>query len=143
LSDESIQAWIKPPANFLAKGNRHGSALRFISKGAINVSEMGGYCKAYLASSLRAYPGWKENPESLRQPETNVAVGKGPEKRTQLKDDDIVYLQENYFVTDDIFRDQNIIFDDVTEEWRQFCIATLNFAVPEEASAMAANNRLR
>lgn len=105
------------------------------------MSEMGGYCKAYLASSVRAYPGWKEKPEGLRHPETNVAGGTGSEKRTQLKDADIVYLQENYFVTDDIFKDQNIIFDDVTEEWRQFCIVTLKFVVPEEVFAMAADNR--
>jgi hypothetical protein len=105
------------------------------------MSERGGYCKAYLVSSMRAYPGWKEKQEGLRQSETNVADGKGLEKRMQFKDDDIVYLQENYFVTDDIFKNENIIFDDVTEEWRQFCTATLNFGIPEEVTAMAADNR--
>ncbi len=104
------------------------------------MSEMGGYCKAYLASSMRAYPGWKEKQEALRQPETSVAGGKGPEKRMRLNDDDIVYLQENYFVTDDVFKNQNIIFDDVTEAWRQFCTVKLNFKVPDEVSAMAAGS---
>jgi hypothetical protein len=105
------------------------------------VAERGGYCKAYLVSSMRTFPEWKERREGLRQSDANVAGSKGLEKRTQLKDDDIVYLQENYFVTDDIFKDQNIIFDEITEEWRQFCTVTLNFAVPEEVAAMAANSR--
>jgi hypothetical protein len=104
------------------------------------VSQMGAYCKAYLASSMRSYPGWKEKPEALRQPESAVAGGQSVEKRTQLKDDDIVYLQENYFVTDDVFKDQNIIFDDVTEEWRQFCTVEVNFNIPDDVVAMAAGS---
>jgi hypothetical protein len=30
--------------------------------------------------------------------------------------DSIVYLQENYVVTDGIFKDENVLFDDVTPE---------------------------
>ncbi len=51
--------------------------------------------------------------------------GKEVEVDRTLDDDSILYLQENYVVTDGIFKDQNIIFDNVTDEWKEFCHETL------------------
>jgi hypothetical protein len=42
----------------------------------------------------------------------------------------VLYLQENYVVTDYIFKNQNIIFDQVTDEWKAFCHDTLKFEIP-------------
>ena len=57
--------------------------------------EMGEYCKAYTAKDYRALEGWKENLENLL-PETMEEGGQEVEvPRTELKDDDILYLQEN------------------------------------------------
>jgi len=100
--------------------------------------EMGRYCKAYLASSVRAYPGWTEKLHNLRQPEADASRGEKPEKRTVLKDDDIVYLHENYLVTDDCYKDEYVIFDDVTDDWRQFCVERLGFTVPDDVLEMSA-----
>jgi hypothetical protein len=47
-----------------------------------------------------------------------------------LTDKDHLYLQETYVVTDGVFLDQNIVFDDVTSEWKDFCTHTLKFEVP-------------
>lgn len=47
-----------------------------------------------------------------------------------LTDDDFLYLQENYVVTDGIFKDENIIFDNITTEWIDFCKNMLLFEVP-------------
>jgi len=33
-------------------------------------------------------------------------------------------------VTDGIFQDERIVFDDVNEDWKRFCLDTLQFAVP-------------
>ena len=92
------------------------------------MAEMGKYCKAYLAKDLRQYPNWKENLQNLR-PETDDD-GEEKEPRTELGDDDILYLQENYVVTDGIFKDEHIIFDDVTDEWKAFCTESLEFEIP-------------
>lgn len=92
------------------------------------MAEMGKYCKAYLAENFRKYSGWSQNLDNLRQEEAED--GKETEKRTELKDDDILYLQETYVVTDGIFLDENIIFDDVTDEWKAFCTDTLQFEIP-------------
>jgi hypothetical protein len=35
--------------------------------------------------------------------------------------------QENFVVTDGIFIDEHIIFDKVTDEWKEFCKGTLMF----------------
>lgn len=92
--------------------------------------EMGKYCKAYLAKDFRQFGGWKEEVSNLRK-ETQEEDGQEIEiERTELKDDDILYLQENYVVTDGIFKDENIIFDDLTDEWKIFCHETLKFEIP-------------
>ena len=76
--------------------------------------EMGKYCKAYLLKAMRAYPGWTDRREGTHR----------------LNDDHIVYLQENYVVTDGIYKDESILFDDVTDEWKQYCHGTLDFEPP-------------
>ena len=81
------------------------------------MARMGKYCKAYLAKQFREYSGWSENAKNVR-------------KGHELNDDSILYLQENYVVTDGIFMDEYIIFDNVTDEWKGFCYSTLNFEIP-------------
>ena len=93
------------------------------------MAEMGKYCKAYLAKQFRAYPGWSENAANVRKEKKEVD-GKEVEVDRMLDDDSILYLQENYVVTDGIFKDQNIIFDNVTDEWKQFCHRTSAFEIP-------------
>lgn len=79
------------------------------------MAEMGRYCKAYHAKRLREFDGWKEDVSNLRG------------GRTSIEDDDILYIQENYIVTDGVFIDQNIVYDDVTDEWKAFCQKVLEF----------------
>ena len=94
------------------------------------MAEMGKYCKAYYAKDFRALAGWEENLAELR-PETREEGGEDVEvPRTQLLDDDILYLQENYVVTDGIFKDEHVVFDKVTDEWKRLCRSELGFEVP-------------
>jgi hypothetical protein len=98
------------------------------------VATMGRYCKAYHVRSFRAYPNWTENSDNLRKTKENVD-GKEVEVPRQLTDDDVLYLQENFIVTDGIFLDQNIVFDNLTPEWQEFCTETLRFELPEDVRA--------
>ncbi|HEY0513516.1 MAG TPA: hypothetical protein VGH73_16520 [Thermoanaerobaculia bacterium] len=93
------------------------------------MAEMGKYCKAYLAKQFRQYPGWSENAANVRKEKKEVD-GKEIEVDRQLDDESILYLQENYVVTDGIFKDQNIIFDNVTDDWKQYCHEQLAFEIP-------------
>lgn len=91
--------------------------------------KMGKYCKAYPVKRLREFSGWKENTQNLRTVENPEGEGNGPTPRT-LTDDEHLYLQENFVVTDDIYLDEHIVFDDVTPEWINFCKETLKFEIP-------------
>ena len=40
------------------------------------------------------------------------------------------HLHFHCIVTDGLFIDQNIVFDDVTDEWKAFCQKVLEFEIP-------------
>jgi hypothetical protein len=84
------------------------------------MSKMGQYCKAYPLDAMRQFSGWHENAD-------------------HPDNDHIVYLQENYVVTDGIFIDENVVFDEVTDAWIEFCQKTLNFELSEQAESLKAN----
>jgi hypothetical protein len=96
------------------------------------MAEMGRYCKAYHVRRLREFEGWQPKLENLC-PETEVVDGQELTRvRTELHDDDVVYVQENFVVTDGIFLDENVVFDAVTPEWEAFCRGPLGFEVSPE-----------
>ena len=94
------------------------------------MSEMGKYCKAYLVKRFREFSGWQENVHNLRK-ETKVEEGvETVVEKMQLQDEDVLYLQENYVVTDGIFKDEHIVFDKVDDTWKKFCKEVLKFEIP-------------
>lgn len=78
------------------------------------MAAMGKYCKAYEVARFRLFPGWTERASAR-----------------SINPDDYLFLQENLTVTDGVFIDENVIFDQVTDEWRAFCTEKLNFSVPD------------
>ena len=93
------------------------------------MTKMGKYCKAYPLQKLRQYSGWTENAQNARKEKLQVD-GEEVDAVRELTDKDFLYLQEDYTVTDGIFIDENIIFDNVTPKWKEFCGRTLKFAIP-------------
>jgi hypothetical protein len=87
---------------------------------------MGRYCKAYPVHRFRAFAGWSENRANLRKQTATAS--------SQREDGDLLFLQENYVVTDGIYRDEHVIFADVTPEWKSFCQETLRFKTAPEAA---------
>lgn len=87
------------------------------------------YCKAYLLKSFREFSQWYKYAKEIKQ-EKKLVDGEEVEIERNLTEDDILYLQENYVVTGGIFKDENIIFEYVTPEWKDFCIKNLNFEIP-------------
>jgi hypothetical protein len=93
--------------------------------------EMSMYCAAYEAKRLREFSGWTEDTSDLR-PDTQEVDGEEVEMpRTAIADDDILYVHDDYAVTDDVYRDQHVVFSAVSDEWKAFCHDTLGFSVPE------------
>src|SRR6267142_1628607 len=84
------------------------------------MSILGKYCRAFPLYQLRQFPGWAERAEGARKIRKEVN-GEMVEEARALSDEDNVYVQMNYTVTDGIFVDENVIFNDVTPEWTEFC----------------------
>jgi hypothetical protein len=97
------------------------------------MAKMGRYCKAYPVTRLREFSGWSENAQNTRK-EKRVADGKELELPRILTDSDHLYVQENHVVTDGVFIDENIVFDNVTPEWMDFCKNALRFQIPSHAA---------
>jgi hypothetical protein len=93
------------------------------------MAKMGKYCKAYPIERLREFDSWSENLENLRN-ERREADVKEVEARRALRERDYFFLHENFTVTDGVFMDENIIFDNITPEWMTFCKEVLGFEVP-------------
>ncbi len=85
------------------------------------MSIMGSYCKAYAARQLAEFPGWREKPI------VNPAPADSDDPALEGR---YLFLQENFVVTDGIFLDDQIVFDDVSDEWKRFCVEVLKFEIP-------------
>jgi hypothetical protein len=90
---------------------------------------MGRYCKAYQIERFREFSGWAANVQNVRK-EMKEINGAHVETPRELTDQDHFYLHENFIVTDGIFLDENVIFDNVSPEWVNFCKNELKFEAP-------------
>ena len=76
------------------------------------------YCTAYHLSDLRRYPSWTSELQ-------------------ELGDDDVVFLHQDFTVTKSIWAGEDVVFDKVTDEWKNFCSNELRFAVPDSLDLIA------
>jgi hypothetical protein len=103
------------------------------------MATMGKYCKAYPIKRLREFSAWTEKAENARSIGENESGEKSSEPR-RLTDEDYLFVQEDFRVTDGIFVDENIIFDDVSPEWIEYCRNTLGFEMPAYLLAQEENS---
>ena len=96
------------------------------------MSTLGKFCKGFPLSQLRKFSGWSEQSQNARKIKKEID-GQVEEVVRELSDDDYLYLQENLTVTDGIFLNENVIYSEVTPEWRDFCKNVLKWEVPESA----------
>jgi len=94
------------------------------------------YCKAYHLCQLRQFSGWREKKIEEAMPKDH-ASGAGQTQAIKLADDAIVFVHEDFAVTADIWRHENVIFDQATSAWTEFCVTSLNFKVPDDLDLIA------
>ncbi len=75
------------------------------------------YCKAYYLKDLRQFSAWTEKHE---------------EGESDLSDEDVVYLWDDFVVVRSPVLPGGVIFDQVTKPWQEFCQTTLGFEIPED-----------
>lgn len=93
-------------------------------------SETRPYCKAYYVKDLRRFAAWAES-------RANWKTGAG--EATVFSDDDIVFLHQDFTVTQSMFHNENVVMGTVTPQWKAFCTSELGFKVPDDFDLMPAN----
>ncbi|MBV9108096.1 MAG: hypothetical protein JO306_01660 [Gemmatimonadetes bacterium] len=88
------------------------------------MARTGTYCRAFHARDFTAFPGWRPDLAQLRP----APAADAP--RAALDDADLLYLQDDFAVTDGIYQDEHVVFADAGPEWRRFCADALGFAPP-------------
>jgi len=91
------------------------------------------YARAYLLGDLRKFSDWHE--EKINWKETVSANENGSSRA--LADDDVVFLQQDFTVTELIWPGENVIFNRTTPEWIDFCTQELQFKVPDDFDLIA------
>jgi ankyrin repeat protein len=118
----------------IALAAKHTDVARLLKKaeqavnGASGDSTSRNYARAYLLGELRKFSDWHE--EKINWKETIPADENG--KSPELSDDDVVFVQEDFTVTQLIWPGENVIFNRTTPEWMDFCTQELQFKVPDD-----------
>jgi len=85
------------------------------------MKETGKYCKAYAIDSLKDFGGWTESLTTAAADERPSGSQRGGE---------YVFIHEDYTVTRSIFLNEEVLFNQVTSEWVEFCKTKLRFEIP-------------
>lgn len=89
------------------------------------------FCIAYSLRDLRQFPGWPVSPHQAvsQEARSNEAGGNGGAVE---EDEEVAFLHPDLTVTKSMWHGEDVIFDQVTPEWEQFCTNTLNFKVADD-----------
>lgn len=117
----------------IALAAKHTDVARLLKKaeeikGASGDATSRDYARAYLLGELRKFSDWRE--AKINWKETIPADESGNSR--ELSDDDVVFLQQDFTVTELIWPGENVIFDRTTPEWIDFCTQELQFKVPDD-----------
>lgn len=88
------------------------------------------YCKAYYLRDLRQFPNWTESKINWNKESTEREKTIGGS--SLLSDNHIVFLHTDFSVTNSIWHKENVIFNQVTDDWKRFCIEVLKFSLPDD-----------
>lgn len=80
------------------------------------------YCSAYTLDELRQFPGWPSDAEAM-----DAGAGEA-----------VLYLHHDFTVTRSIWHGEDVVFDEVSPDWKEFCSGSLEFKVPEDLDLLVA-----
>ena len=89
------------------------------------------YCKAYHLKDLRLFTAWSESRINWKAA-GKATNGDGPDETESLRDEDIVFVHQDYTVTRSMWHNEDVIFERVSSQWEEFCSQTLEFRVPDD-----------
>jgi hypothetical protein len=99
------------------------------------------YCKAFYLRDLRKYSGWSESRINWKAKDDNNKKDEkvDPAQDSAFPDDKIIFIHQDFTVTESMWQGENVIFNSVTAEWRGFCAGTLGFKVPDDLDLIVPN----
>ncbi|MFP5264076.1 MAG: ankyrin repeat domain-containing protein [Blastocatellia bacterium] len=89
------------------------------------------YCKAYYLRHLRKYVDWSESRINWKGIRDNDPDGK------DLTNESIIFIHQDYTVTRSMWHDEDVIFNQTTSDWKDFCERELGFKVPDDLDLIA------
>src|SRR5262249_51002318 len=93
------------------------------------------YCKAYHLKDLRTFAAWTESRMNWKVKKEN---GNG-EVSEDFNDNMVVFIHQDLTVTESVWHNENVIFNNVDSAWEEFCSNTLNFKVPDDLDLIVPN----
>ena len=99
------------------------------------------YCKAYYLRDLRKFTSWTEGRINwkVKDDGSKKEEKTGPGQDSAFPDDMIIFIHQDFTVTESMWQGENVIFNAVTPEWRDFCAGTLGFKVPDDLDLIVPN----
>lgn len=94
------------------------------------------FCKAYSLSALRQFPGWTER-ETGGNGDSEKAGAGSENDGDESPQEDVVFLHEDLTVTKSMWHNEDVIFEDITPAWAEFCRDVLKFKVPDDLDYIA------
>jgi ankyrin repeat protein len=122
----------------IAVAAKHTDVARLLKKAEQAANAASGdaksrdYARAYLLGDLRKFSDWREERSGTIPADENG-------NSHELSDDDVVFLQEDFTVTELIWPGENVIFNQTTPEWINFCTQELQFKVPDDFDLIASD----
>ena len=122
----------------IAVAAKHTDVARLLKKAEQAANAASGdaksrdYARAYLLGDLRKFSDWREERSGTIPADENG-------NSHELSDDDVVFLQEDFTVTELIWPGENVIFSQTTPEWIDFCTQELQFKVPDDFDLIASD----
>ena len=99
------------------------------------------YCKAYRLRDFRKFSGWTESKINWKEDKSDTDDGDETETGDkELADDDVVFIHQDFTVTQSMWHNENVIFNDVTPEWKKFCAEVLKFNVPTDLDLIVSSH---
>ena len=96
------------------------------------------YCKGYRLGNLRKYPGWNagfivrgQNNQDAKGTD-RLSQGNNLREDGPLSDDKVVFIHQDYSVTESIWHNENVLFVGADSAWKGFCMEFLKFKVPDD-----------
>lgn len=122
---------------------RHTDVARLLkekeqaSNGTSGDSSPRNYAKGYLLGELRKFSGWREEKINWNE----MVPSEENENSRELSDRDVVFLHQDFTVTQLIWPGENVISNQDTPEWRDFCSQQLQFKVPDDFDLLASTQQ--